>query len=93
MEASKERSCKVEGCKRPYRAKGYCNIHFRKWRRGEMPKKPYYRICSTENCRAETFKGGMCKQHYEAWIASKHPQEAAAPEAPAATPEAVSAEA
>ncbi len=33
-----EKHCKVEGCKRPYRAKGYCNVHYRQWRKGLLPK-------------------------------------------------------
>jgi len=28
----------VEGCKRPYRAKGYCNVHYKQWRLGKLPK-------------------------------------------------------
>ena len=27
--------CSVEGCKRPYRAKRYCVVHYNTWRRGE----------------------------------------------------------
>lgn len=38
--ATEQQKCTVEGCKRTYRAKGYCNVHFHKWRKGEMPKKP-----------------------------------------------------
>ena len=26
-----EAACKIEKCKRPYRAKGYCNVHYKKW--------------------------------------------------------------
>lgn len=33
-----EKRCKIEGCKRPYRAKGYCNVHYKQWRRGSLPK-------------------------------------------------------
>jgi len=33
-----ERSCQVKGCKRPYRAKGYCNVHYKQWRKGLLPK-------------------------------------------------------
>ncbi len=34
----KEKRCKVEGCRRPYRAKGYCNVHYKQWRKGLLPK-------------------------------------------------------
>ena len=33
-----EKRCRIEGCKRPYRAKGYCNVHYTKWRKGELPR-------------------------------------------------------
>src|SRR5262249_31048005 len=29
--------CSVEGCKRAYRAKGWCYFHYKKWRQGELP--------------------------------------------------------
>jgi len=66
-----EKRCKIEGCKRPYRAKGYCNVHYRKWRRGELDKRPYYKTCGEEGCRAPMFRRGMCEKHYEAWLASR----------------------
>lgn len=79
--------CRVENCKRPYKAKGWCNVHYKKWRRGEMSKKPYYKICGEENCRAPSFRHGMCEKHYEAWSASKKGEdkgpEAATPAVPA----------
>lgn len=85
MEARTEttKSCCMKDCKRPYRAKGYCNIHYKKWRRGELEAKPRYRICGEENCKKPTFKGGMCEQHHSAWSASK---KGVTPEAPAAAP-------
>lgn len=77
--------CRIEGCKRPYRAKGYCNVHFREWRRGELEKKPRYKTCTQENCRKPMTKFGFCEEHYSAWAASRkgvQPQ-AGAPVAPA----------
>lgn len=81
--ATAKKSCKVENCKRPYRAKGYCTVHYQKWRRGEMDKKPRYKTCYEENCRAAIFKLGYCEKHYEAWRASKSGEDKA-PEAVAA---------
>lgn len=85
--------CKIEGCKRPYRSKGYCNVHFHKWRRGELDETPRYKICKEEKCKKPLFKKGYCEQHYQAWSASKKagvaeavtaPEAAAAAAAPAA---------
>ncbi|PIU58101.1 MAG: hypothetical protein COS89_02145 [Deltaproteobacteria bacterium CG07_land_8_20_14_0_80_38_7] len=69
--ASEAKNCKMEGCKREYRAKGYCNVHFKKWRKGELDTKPRYKICGEENCKKPLYKMGYCEQHYTAWIASK----------------------
>ena len=35
-ETTEAQKCTVEGCKRPYRAKGYCVTHYKLWRRGEL---------------------------------------------------------
>lgn len=62
---SKEESkCTVEGCKRPYRAKGYCNVHYTAWRRGEMEgHKARYKICTKEGCRKPRAQGSLCAEH------------------------------
>lgn len=83
MSEATVKKCKIENCKRPYRAKGYCNVHFNKWRKGELDTKPRYKICSEEKCNGELYRWGLCKQHYDAKLASKKPVVEAAP-APAA---------
>ncbi len=90
------KKCSIANCKKPHRAKGFCAVHFKKWRAGEVEgQKPRYKICKEENCKKPMFKKGMCEQHFGAWAASKKPQPAAeapkAPEAPAATPAATPA--
>ena len=82
MEPTNTKACQVEGCKRPYRAKGYCQTHFKKWRRGEMPKKPRYKICGEENCRKPLFRFGRCEEHYQNLLKVKHGGVEAPPEAP-----------
>ena len=71
-----KKACKVEGCKRPYRAKGYCYFHFKKWRQGELPHSRY-RTCSKAECRLKAVRHGLCEKH-EAEVYGK---EAAAPAA------------
>jgi len=79
------KKCKIKDCKRPYRAKDYCNVHYKAWRQGEYGKKRY-KICGNEGCKKPMFKKGMCEQHYGAWHASKKGGETAgaAPAAAAA---------
>lgn len=57
-----ENHCGVEGCKRPYRAKGYCYFHFKKWRQGELPHSRY-RTCSKADCRLKAVRHGLCEKH------------------------------
>jgi len=59
---SPENACTVDGCKRPYRAKGYCYFHFKKWRQGELPHSRY-RTCSKAECRQKAVRHGLCEKH------------------------------
>lgn len=59
------KKCKIKGCKRPYRAKGYCGVHYNKWCRGELPK-ARYKTCSAEDCAKPMIRWGLCEGHYEA---------------------------
>ena len=75
-------SCKIEGCKRAYRAKGYCYFHFQKWRTGELPK-ARYDSCNTEKCTKKQFKAGLCQAHYNEKTGKGAPAAAAASASPA----------
>jgi hypothetical protein len=60
----KDHKCSVEGCKRPYRAKGYCVTHYKLWRRGEMEKhRARYHTCSKEGCKKPSGRWGVCDEH------------------------------
>ena len=67
-----ESKCTKEGCKRPYRAKGYCNVHYKAWRRGEMEDhRSRYRICTKEGCRKpRAALGSLCEEHGKAGAAA-----------------------
>lgn len=75
-----QKKCQVEGCKREYRAKGYCEYHYKKWRNGEYGHSRY-KTCTAEACNKKRFSGSsLCEVHY------KEQQGAKAQAAPAATP-------
>ena len=80
MEAKK---CKQEGCKRPYRAKGYCNVHYKKWRHGELPHRRY-KLCNAEGCRKPMAEGGLCAEHRKAKAGAAEGPVPAAPATPPA---------
>lgn len=72
-----KKACSVANCKRPYRAKGYCFFHYKKWRQGELPHSRY-RTCSKAECRKKAFKAGLCETHYnEAYAKAAAPAAAA----------------
>lgn len=91
--AASERKCQVAGCKDKYRAKGYCNRHYRMWRRGLFGKS-FYRSCAKKGdkkCTKPEFAEGLCKEHFEEVVkqrAAKRGESApaAAAAAPAAAP-------
>ncbi|HEY7375711.1 MAG TPA: hypothetical protein VIF57_26375 [Polyangia bacterium] len=56
-------ACRVDGCKQPVRAKGYCRKHFMAWRRGDVGDHHRYKICSKEGCRKPRTKAGLCDEH------------------------------
>ena len=81
-------NCKAKDCSREAIGKGYCRMHFRLWKAGEMPK-PRYKTCTFEKCRKiRSGTSSLCEEHFKA----KHGKTAAAAPAGAA-PEAAAAEA
>ena len=74
--AAGKKSCSIESCKRAYRAKGLCFFHYKKWRRGELEKKPglgapRYDTCGKESCKKKVVGHGLCQDHFDAWKASR----------------------
>ena len=77
--------CKVGGCKREYRAKGYCASHYRQWRHGKFGK-ARYTSCSDYGCTKPMADNrmGYCEEHYQNYYV-KGMEKTHAP-APAAKP-------
>ena len=61
-----EKACQVASCKREYRAKGYCNAHYRKWRQGAFGL-ARYKTCGAMDCRKPMVmnRHGYCEDHYQ----------------------------
>lgn len=74
-------ACKSEGCGKDVRAKGYCDRHYRQWRKGKLPK-PRYQTCNAEGCRKARSRRGYCEEHY----AKEYAKKATAAAVAAATP-------
>lgn len=73
---ARKHECQVKGCKNPYRAKGYCDEHYKLWRAGAFGK-TRNQVCSKEGCRKPMVKEGLCETHWS----EKRGKGAAAPAA------------
>ncbi len=67
-QASPGEDCQIKGCKREYRAKGYCRVHYKKWRRGEYGL-ARYKTCNANDCRKPMIlnKHGYCEEHFQSY--------------------------
>ena len=75
---SNKGTCKAESCDKTVRAKGYCDSHYRRWRKGKMGK-PRHRSCNEASCGKVAVRRGLCPEHF-----GKHHGKAAAAKAAAA---------
>ena len=78
-----DRHCKIDKCKRTYRAKGYCNTHYAKWRQGAFGV-ARYKTCVANDCKKPMMlnRHGYCEEHFQSYYV-KGVAAAAAPEAKA----------
>lgn len=62
---NKNRLCSVEGCRKRYYAKGFCNSHWALKQRNGIPvyKKDLYRKCVVPGCEEKPTRTGLCKFH------------------------------
>lgn len=50
------------------RAKGYCDSHYKMWKRGNLPEAPIVTIkgvCRVDGCESKSSWRQLCKSHYE----------------------------
>ncbi len=60
---SNKGSCKAANCGKDVRAKGYCDRHYRAWRKGSMGK-PRHRSCNEKGCGKAPARRGLCPDHF-----------------------------
>lgn len=62
------KTCSVDGCERPHKARGWCLAHWKRWyRNGDVQAdKPFETPdqCTVSVCEGEHHAKGLCKAHY-----------------------------
>lgn len=62
-----QRLCSIENCCKPARARGYCTLHWQRWRKhGVADWEPVRQpaVCSIDGCSSPTKAKGFCRAHY-----------------------------
>ena len=67
--------CTVDGCDRPHKARGWCNSHYGRFKRGtevdvalEKRDRNKPSCCIEEGCDSPVKAKGLCKKHYQALL-------------------------
>jgi len=74
-------TCKIEACEKDVRGKGYCDRHYRAWRRGKLAK-PRYTRCNAPSCTKPGTRRSLCPGHFEAAHGKAKKGQSGAPEGP-----------
>lgn len=66
------RVCSITQCEREHYARGWCDAHYKRWRKqgtaGSTPIKPKYGpICRVEGCNTPILAHGWCRLHHDRW--------------------------
>ena len=62
--------CKIEGCEKPPKSRGWCQPHYARWWRCGDPEKyapAVIELCTVEGCDAPHVARGYCNTHWKRW--------------------------
>lgn len=78
--------CTIDGCDKPAKGRGWCRMHWTRWRRHGSPhvvlsaqpgNRRTDRICDETGCGRKHYARGWCRKHYVRW---QREEEAARPD-------------
>lgn len=60
------RKCSIDGCEKPFLARGWCSAHWTRWQRTGDPlgSKREVRLCSADGCERVHYGLGFCQMHW-----------------------------
>ena len=61
--------CKIEGCEKPVKNRGWCSMHAARWARHGSPHAvtTYPEVCAIDGCNRKFYARGWCTRHYAKW--------------------------
>jgi hypothetical protein len=62
-------NCSVEGCGKPVKARGWCAMHWNRWKRHGDPSLGARTVhaCSVDGCEVRSRARGLCRKHWMRW--------------------------
>lgn len=64
--------CSIDGCGKPHLARGWCKMHWERWKSNGDPlavqRRPANQKCSVEGCDVHQQSGGLCAAHRMRWL-------------------------
>lgn len=58
------RKCDVEGCDRRHVARGFCGLHYKRWKATGSTDSPFIDTCSQPGCERQHRAEGLCGLHH-----------------------------
>lgn len=65
--------CSVSGCEKPVSARGWCSMHYERWKShgdpgtAEPRRRSWGDVCRVDGCDKKSFGRGWCSMHYSRW--------------------------
>lgn len=71
------RICCLDGCQNPVTARGWCNVHYRRWIKHGDPNYVAIHVkkrCSVNGCSNYALARGWCSKHWSRWRSTGNPE-------------------